>query len=57
MGRMEVKVSPPLEIDKCPKNHGLWFDDGELQRIASAESADAVAGFLNSILKDKLKKI
>lgn len=24
-------------LDECPKGHGLWFDDGELHEVLSAE--------------------
>lgn len=27
-------------IDKCPKNHGLWFDKGELPHILEKASLD-----------------
>jgi Zn-finger nucleic acid-binding protein len=35
-----------VEIDKCPRNHGLWFDNGELQDIISAAKGEPVAEFL-----------
>ena len=35
-----------VEIDKCPKNHGLWFDNGELQQIISASKGEPVSDFL-----------
>ena len=25
-----------LEIDRCPRGHGLWFDRGELQTLVAA---------------------
>lgn len=28
-------------LDRCPRGHGLWFDDGELQALASAALGDA----------------
>lgn len=27
-----------LVIDKCPDNHGLWFDKGELEKLLSLQS-------------------
>jgi Zn-finger nucleic acid-binding protein len=27
-------------IDRCPKNHGLWFDKGELQRVLQSGRFD-----------------
>lgn len=35
-----------VEIDKCPLNHGLWFDNGELQQILSLSNGEPVANFL-----------
>lgn len=26
-------AQPPLMIDRCPKQHGLWFDKGELADV------------------------
>ena len=31
----------PLIIDKCPHNHGLWFDRGELPSILSCAKLDS----------------
>ena len=28
-------------LDKCPKNHGLWFDGGELRQILKRTEFDA----------------
>lgn len=30
-----------LVIDKCPDNHGLWFDKGELEKILYLKSTTA----------------
>jgi Zn-finger nucleic acid-binding protein len=27
------QADPPLRIDRCRRNHGLWFDRGELEGI------------------------
>lgn len=27
-----------LVIDKCPDNHGLWFDKGELEKLLTLQS-------------------
>jgi len=27
---------PPVVLDRCPRGHGLWFDEGELQAVAAA---------------------
>ena len=39
-----------VEIDKCPKGHGMWFDKGELDDIvAAAGGGEAVVDFLASL--------
>jgi Zn-finger nucleic acid-binding protein len=38
----------PLLIDSCPKEHGLWFDRGELQNIFDKAQLDS---------ENKIKKI
>ena len=27
---VDIPLDPIVEIDRCPLNHGLWFDQGEL---------------------------
>ncbi len=57
MGRIAIRLDTPVEIDKCPRKHGLWFDEGELQLVAAASfSGGAVAEFLNNTLECRLKK-
>jgi len=31
---------PVLLIDRCPRGHGLWFDEGELQDICERAQLD-----------------
>ena len=38
-----------VEIDKCPRNHGLWFDNGELQQIIASAKGEPVAEFLSDL--------
>jgi Zn-finger nucleic acid-binding protein len=33
--QVEHAGSPHLTLDKCPRGHGLWFDDHELQQLLS----------------------
>jgi uncharacterized protein len=33
--QVEHAGSPNLTLDKCPRGHGLWFDDHELQQLLS----------------------
>ena len=34
------RTPPPLHIDKCRKDHGLWFDRGELEAILERGQLD-----------------
>ena len=45
----EEPDSKLVEIDKCRRNHGLWFDNGELQEILTAANNGPVTGFLSDI--------
>lgn len=44
-----VSGDKTIEIDKCPRNHGLWFDKGELQEIISSAKGEPVAEFLSDM--------
>ena len=51
---VELSTKPPVEIDKCPLNHGLWFDRGELERIMKSSGANGkLADFLKSVFSNK----
>ncbi|MCI0498339.1 MAG: zf-TFIIB domain-containing protein [Planctomycetales bacterium] len=41
----------PELIDRCPKNHGLWFDRGELQEVLRRGHFDD-AGRIRRLLGD-----
>lgn len=51
MIRTDICATPPIEIDKCPRNHGLWFDKGELEQVASLASAEPVVDFLKNTFR------
>jgi Zn-finger nucleic acid-binding protein len=54
-----VGESSPLELDRCPWGHGLWFDRGELEKLVgqfSQGEAGAVARFLGEMFKNDLKE-
>ena len=46
---VDIPLDPVIEIDRCPSNHGLWFDKGELEQIVSAAKGTNVADFLGSM--------
>ena len=35
-----------FEIDACPSDHGIWLDDGELEKLMKAESSGWLARVL-----------
>ena len=47
-----VNTNPPIVVDRCPAEHGLWFDQGELSAVVQAAGADegnVLARFLGEI--------
>ena len=34
----------PVVLDACPHEHGLWFDDGELETVLSSRAVDDIEG-------------
>ena len=38
--KVTAALAPPLELDRCPRGHGLWFDQGELSAVVRAAEAD-----------------
>lgn len=52
-----VGSEPTVEIDRCPLEHGLWFDAGELKTLITSFAggeAGAVAEFLGNLLRYEL---
>jgi len=37
--KLDVGADPTVELDRCPKGHGLWFDQGELDTVVRAHAA------------------
>ena len=37
---VNVGPGPLLTLDRCPRQHGLWFDRGELSTVVQAAGAD-----------------
>jgi Zn-finger nucleic acid-binding protein len=57
--RMEVLGVQGVDIDRCPRGHGLWFDRNEMESlIASFQGGDggATARFLGELRPDRDKK-
>ncbi len=58
MNKIIVSAGTAIVIDKCRKNHGLWFDKGELQEIIRTGTLDKenkILSLLNQMFKHKLK--
>ncbi len=53
-----VMVSETLELDRCPRGHGLWFDRGELATLvtsaAKGEASASVARFFARMFQHDL---
>jgi uncharacterized protein len=51
--------SPSLTLDKCPREHGLWFDADELERLLSMVPSERGAAkaidYLNELFGMKSK--
>lgn len=57
LGRITVGKKRPVELDRCPRGHGIWFDRGEMQSfVGSYEEAEegAVARFFADLFQDQL---
>lgn len=39
--RTNTTSENPIELDRCPAEHGLWFDRGELPAVVKAAGASA----------------
>lgn len=44
--RLTTRSQLEVEIDECPKGHGIWLDAGELEKLTQQESP----GWLSRIL-------
>lgn len=59
MELISIGVETPVEVDRCPRNHGLWFDRGEIQAIIKQYQhgePGCVAAFFASVYEHDLKK-
>ncbi len=39
MRELSTDTEPPIVLDRCPEQHGLWFDRGELASVVQAAGA------------------
>lgn len=52
----KVLVSGGVMIDRCPQNHGLWFDEGELLQVLKTAHEGSEARVID-LLKDMFSDI
>lgn len=51
MNKFEIGEKGKIVVDKCRKNHGIWFDKGELQKVVEFGSLNKENKIIN-LLKD-----
>jgi Zn-finger nucleic acid-binding protein len=51
MKKFEIGEKGKVVVDKCKKNHGIWFDNGELQKVVEFGSVNKENKIIN-LLKD-----
>ncbi len=51
MDKKEFNASPPVCLDVCPRDHGIWFDPGELGEVLKARAPEG-GGEVVGLLKD-----
>ncbi len=39
--KLDVGADPTVELDRCPRGHGLWFDQGELDTVVRSHAGDS----------------
>ena len=50
-----VGSESPVEIDRCPKGHGLWLDRGEMLSLVEASSHEGEEGAIAAFFADFLR--
>ncbi|HNX06132.1 MAG TPA: zf-TFIIB domain-containing protein [Bacteroidales bacterium] len=58
MNKVLVGKNNRVLLDKCRKNHGFWFDSGELNEVlelASGDKYNKILQLLNEMFAHKLK--
>jgi Zn-finger nucleic acid-binding protein len=54
--RMQVVTVQQVEIDRCPRGHGNWFDRDEIEALIAAHREGGVAKFLGELHPRPAKK-
>lgn len=55
-GRLRRLIISPddlskVEVDRCPKGHGIWLDHGEMEALLQRFSGEPAAGFLGDLFR------
>ncbi|MDH3496893.1 MAG: zf-TFIIB domain-containing protein [Gemmatimonadota bacterium] len=50
-GDLRVEHYQGIEVERCPDCHGLWFDEGEAQRLVELNASKGVGGVFRSIVE------
>jgi Zn-finger nucleic acid-binding protein len=45
-----------VEVDECPRGHGLWFDKGEMETLVASSKEGGVARFFGELYKAERKE-
>ncbi len=51
MVKVDFPARPPVIIDRCKNNHGIWLDQGELEKVIAAVS-NGGTNKVSNLLKD-----
>ncbi len=54
--KMQVVTVQSVEIDRCPRGHGNWFDRNEIETLIAAHKDGGVAKFLGQLQPAQPKK-
>jgi Zn-finger nucleic acid-binding protein len=55
MKKYEIGEKGKVVVDKCKKNHGIWFEKGELQKVVELGSVNKENKIIN-LLKDMFER-
>jgi Zn-finger nucleic acid-binding protein len=54
--KMKLVTVQTVELDRCPRGHGLWFDRNEMETLIAASKEGGAAKFFSELHPTKSKK-
>ncbi len=48
-GKMKIVTVQNVELDRCPRGHGLWFDKSEMETLIAASKDGGAAKFFGEL--------